>query len=392
MTTINGLTGFLPRADRIDELVAPPYDVIKPGTPLETLLKGRAGNLWHVTLGPDPMAALARLTASTLTPLDRPSFLVYEQTWTSAQGAQRRIGVFTATEVTDYARGEVIRHEKTFDDKVQGRLALTKLTGLTLEPVFLLTRAPITPVLDRIAAARAPDYDLTPDFAGLNDLHALRSRIWLVTEESIDGAALRALVAQQPLYIADGHHRYHAALKNGQSHCLAYVVEEAAIQAYNRVITGVQRFADLRDRLPLVASTWATPDKGHVRILHQGKAWDLAFRDIPADVVGRLDCSCLERELYPLLGLTHAMIKDPARFDYYAEWELPKMAEVVARGDYDLAVALHPVSIAELMAVADAGRTDSNIVMPEKSTFFAPKILSGLVLYRHRQQRQRQRG
>jgi len=147
----------------------------------------------------------------------------------------------------------------------------------------------------------------------------------------------------------------------------------------------VKRFAEIKASLPLTPSTWATPAKHHARIWHQGQAWDLAFRDVPADVVGRLDCSCLERELYPQLGLTHAMIKDPAHFDYYAEWELPKMAEVVARGDYDLAVALHPVSIDELMAVADAGRSDSSIVMPEKSTFFAPKILSGLVLYRHRQ-------
>lgn len=384
MTIISGLTGFIPRPERVRDVVAPPYDVIKPGSALETLLKARGGNLWHVTLGPDPQSALAELTASALVALDRPSFLVYEQTWRTAQGPQRRIGVFTATQVTDYARGEVIRHEKTFDDKVQGRLALTRQTGLTLEPVFLLTRAAITPVLERVAAARAPDYDLTPDFAGLNDLHGLRSRVWLVREDAAEGRELAALVATQPLYIADGHHRYHAALKNGQGHCLAYVVEKAAIQAYNRVITGVKPFAAVMATLPLTPAEWATPAKGHARIWHRGKAWDLAFRHIPDDVVGRLDCSCLERELYPALGLTHAMIKDPDHFDYYAEWELPKMAEVVARGDYDLAVALHPVSLAELMAVADAGRRDPAIVMPEKSTFFAPKILSGLVLYRHR--------
>lgn len=383
MTAIAGLTGFIPRPDRVLEAVAPPYDVIKPGTPLERLLQERAGNLWHVTLGPDPLAALARLTASSFKPLDQPAFLVYEQTWATAAGAQRRIGVFTATQVTDYAAGQVIRHEKVFDDKVQGRLELTRTTGLTLEPVFLLTRAPITPVLERVAAARAPDYDLTPDFAGHNDLHGLRSRIWLVPQDGVDGVELTALVAAQPLYIADGHHRYHAALKNGQSHCLAYVVEKAAIQAYNRVITGVQSFAAVKDRLKLTASTWATPAKNHVRILHQGQAWDYAFARVPSDVVGRLDCSCLEREVYPHLGLVHAMIKDPKHFDYYAEWELPKMAEVVGRGDYDLAIALHPVSLDELMAVADAGRANPEIVMPEKSTFFAPKILSGLVLYRH---------
>ncbi|MEK7412746.1 MAG: hypothetical protein AAB263_05440 [Planctomycetota bacterium] len=59
------------------------------------------------------------------------------------------------------------------------------------------------------------------------------------------------------------------------------------------------------------------------------------------------------------------------------------MKEAVDAGKYDLATAQHPVSIAELMAVADAGRSNPDIVMPEKSTFFAPKILSGLVLYRY---------
>ena len=104
---------------------------------------------------------------------------------------------------------------------------------------------------------------------------------------------------------------------------------------------------------------------------------------VPEDVVGRLDCAILERELYPKLGLTHDMIVDPDHFDYYSESALGEMKEVVDRGDYDIAVALHPVSLDELMAVADAGLRNPQIVMPEKSTFFQPKILSGLFLYRY---------
>jgi uncharacterized protein (DUF1015 family) len=70
-------------------------------------------------------------------------------------------------------------------------------------------------------------------------------------------------------------------------------------------------------------------------------------------------------------------------FDYYPEWDLATMKALVDAGEYDLAVALHPVSIGELMAGADAGMANPEIVMPEKSTFFAPKILSGLFLYKH---------
>ncbi|MCZ7685641.1 MAG: hypothetical protein M5U28_45430 [Sandaracinaceae bacterium] len=75
---------------------------------------------------------------------------------------------------------------------------------------------------------------------------------------------------------------------------------------------------------------------------------------------------------------------DPAHFDYYPESALDEMKAVVDQGRYELAVALHPVSIDELIAVADRGLEDPRVVMPEKSTFFSPKILSGLVLYRHR--------
>jgi uncharacterized protein (DUF1015 family) len=77
------------------------------------------------------------------------------------------------------------------------------------------------------------------------------------------------------------------------------------------------------------------------------------------------------------------MIVDLDHFDYYSESALDEMKAVVDRGDYDIAIALHPVSLDQLMAVADAGLEDSDIVMPEKSTFFAPKILSGLFLYRY---------
>jgi uncharacterized protein (DUF1015 family) len=380
MTAIAGLVGFRPTPDAVTRVTAPPYDVIKPGTPLEARLQAEPGNLWHVTLGPDPLAALARLTAGAFQALEKPTLFVYEQKWAGGS----RLGMFAAVQVTEYAAGDVIRHEKVFDDKVQGRLQLTQQTGLTLEPVFLLTRAAITPVLERIAASRAPDYAFISDFGGLNDLHGITNHVWMVPEDSPAGTALKELVAPQPLYIADGHHRYHAALLGGQSHCLAYVVERAGIQAYNRVINGVRRFDEIRSKLTLVKAPWATPPKHAFRIYHRSGCYELCAKDVPADVVGRLDCSILERELYPLLGLEHRMIKDLKHFDYYPEWELPRMKERVDAGDYDIAVALNPVSLTELMAVADAGRKDPSIVMPEKSTFFAPKILSGLVLYRHR--------
>jgi len=149
-------------------------------------------------------------------------------------------------------------------------------------------------------------------------------------------------------------------------------------------VNGVKTFAEVKGSLALEpVSAFATPPKHVFALYTKEGAFHLRARTVPSDVVGRLDCSILERELYPHLGLTHSMIQDPAHFDYYPESQLDQMKAAVDGGEYDLAIALHPVSIDELMAVADAGLSDPEIVMPEKSTFFAPKILSGLFVYRH---------
>lgn len=383
MTQINGLIGLRPIQDKIERITVPPYDVIKPGSKLENELQNNIDSLYHITLGNDPVKALARLLDEGYLRKDEvPCFYVYEQKY----GKETRTGVLTATRVTDYKAGEIIRHEKTFDDKVKGRLELRRKTGYTFEPVFLLTKSAIGALLEDIKKVYSAEYTFTSDFGEASELHGIQNRIYRVEEESREGQLLKELVGQGPLYIADGHHRYHASLLNGQTHCLAYICEgEAAkIQAYNRVINGVRPFSEVLPQLALTkVAEFRTPPKHHFAIYSKDGCYLLKATEIPEDVVGQLDCSILENELYPLLGLRHDMITDARHFDYYSEADLDKMRQVVDAGKYDLAIALHPVSSEELLAVADAGITDSAIVMPEKSTFFAPKILSGIIIYQH---------
>jgi uncharacterized protein (DUF1015 family) len=375
-----GLRGLRPTPEHVARVAAPPYDVIKPGSKLEARLQADPASLYHVTLGDEPAEALARLRSEgLLVEDDEPAYYVYEQRW----GGGRRTGVMLAAEVAPYEEHKIIRHEKTFDHKVKGRIALREAIGLSVGPVFHLTRAPIGPVLDE-ATQGTPLYEFDTDLGGLNDLHGIHNRVFRVPEASDLGKKLKEALAPHPLYIADGHHRYHASLLHGQRHHLCYVTSDARIQAYDRVVNGTRTFDEVKGALDLEPTdTFHTPDK-HTFCLYDGKqSYLLRAKDVPKDVVGRLDCSILERELYPHLGLTHDMIIDTARFDYYPESALDDMKAVVERGDYDLAIALHPVSLDELMAVADAGLENPDIVMPEKSTFFAPKILSGLFLYRH---------
>jgi uncharacterized protein (DUF1015 family) len=389
MAEIAGLSGLRAAKDKAAAVATPPYDVIKEGSSLETLLKANPDSFWHVTLGQDPVGALKSLQdRGLLKPDAEPAFYVYEQKWGGVPGAmaaQERLGFFAAVAVSPYAEGNIIRHEKTFDEKVKGRLKVTNDTGYTLEPIFLLTKSSIQPVLEKVRAEYAPEYAFVSDFGGWNDLHGIASRVFRVPEASAEGAALKAAVAKNPLYIADGHHRYHAALLNGQTHAMAYVVEQARILAYNRVINGTVSFKDALPKLGAKrVDTFRTPPKHAFALYSREGAFELAAREVPSDVVGRLDCSILEREVYPHLGVDHGMILQKKHFDYYPESDLATMKSLVDKGEYDLAVALAPVSIDELMAVADAGMQDPEVVMPEKSTFFAPKILSGLVLYKHR--------
>lgn len=381
MTGIAGLHGLRAARDKANAVATPPYDVIKEGSPLEKLLASNPDSFFHVTLGPDAPAALRKLTESgALVPDAEPCFYVYEQKWAAGE----RLGFFAAVEASPYAEGKVIRHEKTFDEKVKGRLQVTNETGYTLEPIFLLTQSPIQPLLEKVRKEQAPEYELRSDFGGYNDLHGIASRLWRVPESAPAGQALRRAVAENPLYIADGHHRYHAALLNGQTHAMAYIVEKARILAYNRVINGNVKFKDAMAKLDLQpAADFTTPDKHAFRLYSREGAFTLKAKAVPDDVVGRLDCSILEKELYPALGVDHSMILQKRHFDYYPESDLATMRSLVDQGEYDLAVALCPVDIGELMAVADAGLKNPEIVMPEKSTFFAPKILSGLVLYKH---------
>lgn len=380
MVATIGLTGLRPDPSRVSSIASPPYDVIKPGTALEKLLEGEPSSLFHIILGPEPVTARDRLLANgSLLEDPEPAYYVYEQIWEEGQ----RTGVFAAAEVSQYEAKQVIRHEKTFDDKVKGRIAMRRATGLHIGPVFVLTRAPIAPILDRAKGERAPIYDFTSSFGGFSELEGIQNKVWRVPEASETGRALQAALAAEPLYIADGHHRYHASLLNQQSHFLCYVTEEAVIQAYNRVINGVRPFSEIAGELALrPVDSFRTPKKHSFCIYTKEGCFELDAKEVPSDVVGRLDCAILERELYPKLGLTHDMVVDPAHFDYYSESALDEMKAAVDRGDYDMAIALHPVSLDELMAVADAGLENPDVVMPEKSTFFQPKILSGLFLYR----------
>ncbi len=380
MAQIEGLVGLRPMRHKVKSLTTPPYDVIKVGSPLEKVLKSNKDSLFHVILGNNPKDVLRGFIDRSVLQEEKEScYYVYEQNYKG----QSRLGFFAAIAVDDYSEKNVIRHEKTFDDKVKGRIALAEKTQLTTEPIFLLTKSTIQISLEKVTRSHSCEYEFVSDFDGNSDLNGIKNRIFRISQDSEEGKVLQSKIAKNPLYIADGHHRYHAALLNNQTHTLAYIVQDAKILAYNRVIQGKVSFKEIQNQLNLTpCNHFFTPPKNSFCIYTREGSFLMPAQDIPIDdIVRSLDCSLLEEQLYNHLGITHDLILDQNHFDYYSEDELQQMQEQVDLGEYDIAVALHPVSIDELISVADAGLGNSNIVMPEKSTYFAPKILSGLFLY-----------
>jgi uncharacterized protein (DUF1015 family) len=380
MPKIAGLTGLRPKDSEAAQTIStPPYDVIHAGSGIEQLLLSRNHSMYHIILGNNPKGALENLVSENILVEDtEPSFYVLEQKWNSS----RRVGVLVAAEVSPPAEGKIRDHEDTIPSKVEERIRLAKEIGYTTGPVFCIAEKELTTTLNDLIADYKPLFEFTSDFSLhgtiVSDLHSIKNRVFKVPQKSNWGELISNPLKDTPFYIADGHHRYEAALKSRQTHFLAYVTPTPFILAYNRLINSDKDFESIKDELDTAPATeFKTPErKGQCCIYTQRGIYTLRFSNIPDDVVGRLDVSLLKRDLYGRLGLDSTKIKDNNHFHYLPETELDEMKNLVDIGKYSMAIALHPVSWEELKAVADAGKR-----MPEKSTYFFPKILTGLFLY-----------
>ncbi len=316
---------------------------------------------------------------------DEPTYSVYRQ----VMGDVVQTGVVAVVGVEDYDAGRVRIHEYTRPDKEDDRVRHIEALDAQDEPVFLLSHrsAEVDHLVSRVVT-RDPAVDVvTRDGVG----HTL----WIVDHPSEVAALHRAFAAVPALYVADGHHRSAAASRvhahrrgTTDSHFLAVVfpIDDVHVMAYNRVVAdlgglSVEELLVALDEMGFdlsPASGAVTPKVAHEFGVHLDGDWFRArARDVDdSDPLGRLDVSILqERVLAPLLG-----IGDPrtdARLAFVGGIRGTKEIErLVAEGRAAVGFTLCPTPLADLVAVADAGE-----VMPPKSTWFEPKLASGLVLH-----------
>jgi len=327
---------------------------------------------------------------------ERPAIYAYHQTYTVDGTTITRMGFVALGEVTPYASGEVLPHERTHAGPKRDRLALLEATGTDIGLLFML----VEDAAGRLV--RLIDPGGTPT-AEARDLKGERHALWRITDEATIAEVARHL-AERPVIIADGHHRYETAVDYAtrnpaaREKLIAFFPLEGpglTILPNHRLVHtvhdfGVERFlagaAAWFDVAPLADPLTFRPDNRRLAVVAGEHAAVLALRDDafariawPAGTSAAwrgLAVSILhEGLLRPLLDITDEKLDAKTHVEYTADQA--EAVRLARERKFQAAFLVAPTTPAELRAVVRGGE-----LMPQKSTHFYPKLLDGLVFHR----------
>ncbi len=406
MAHVRPFAAFRPPAAEAVRVASPPYDVINTAE-ARALAAGNPASFLHVSRpeidlaegvdehadevyakGAENLARLVETRALVADP--EPHLYLYAQ----RMGDHRQVGVVGCAAVSEYVAGVIKKHENTRPDKEDDRTRHIETLRAHDEPVFLTYRA--DGEIDRLvreAIGGSPLYDFTTS-------DGVEHQLWVLGRASTRAIADRFEEAVPTLYVADGHHRSAAAARvherlrgDGGDHeaflAVVFPHDQMKIMPYNRVVRDLEgrsaevllaRLAATLDLTPALDGAAATPAGPKELGLYLGGRWYLARVRAgtydASDPVASLDCSvCQDQILGPIFG-----VADPRR-DKHVDFVggirgIAELERRVDAGGFTLAIHLYPTQIEELFAVSDAG-----LLMPPKSTWFEPKLRSGLFVH-----------
>lgn len=325
----------------------------------------------------------------------RERYYIYAQT----MDGRTQYGIVVAANVHDYVNGVIKKHELTRRDKEDDRMLHVKVNNANIEPVFLAfpDNARLQKIIDTVSAGK-PEYDFVAD-------DGFGHRFWIVDDPEMEAAITEEFARMPHLYIADGHHRSAAAARVGlekaesdPSHtgdeeynyfmAVAFPASHLRIIDYNRVVRDLNGLSaeEFLARLEkdFIVKDMGTeiyhPDRLHNFSLYLGGRWySLTAREgryNDADPIGVLDVTISsDLILRDILGITD--LRSDKRIDFVGGIRgLGELKRRVDSGEMAMALALYPVSMKQLMDIADTGN-----IMPPKTTWFEPKLRSGLVIH-----------
>ncbi len=411
MATVRPFKAIRPAAEYASKVISLPYDVMNRKEAAE-MAEGNPYSFLHICRAEidlpkqqDPYDSSVyekareniakNLETGVFIKEQKPALYVYRQ----IMDGRVQTGIVGCVAVDEYQNNIIKKHEYTRVEKELDRINHFDVCDMNTEPVFLTYRDDkrIRTITEGVAAGKEPVYDITSQ-------DGIRHILWVVDDENTV-ASLVSLFAQIPaLYIADGHHRSASACKVGLKRreenpgytgseefnfFMAAIFPDSDLKIfdYNRVVkdlNGLDKDAFIAEinkagfEIEAVSTDIYYPEAKHIFSMYLDGSWYklTAGSDIiPDHVIDSLDVAILQNSLLgPVLG-----IEDPRtdkRIDFVGG--IRGLEELKKRADSDMKVAfaVYPVDITDLLSVAD-----NDMVMPPKSTWFEPKLGSGLFLH-----------
>jgi len=401
---IRAFRAVRPHPDHVEAVASVPYDVVNRQEAAE-LAAGNPYSMLHVVRAeidlPDSVdpydSSVYEKAAENFQSLQDQGVLIRDETpclyaYRQIMGDHSQTGIMALCHVTDYERDVIKKHEKTRPAKEDDRTTLTDRLSANPGPVFLTYQG--REEIDRLVAeaeSGQPLYDFTAQ-------DGVRHTVWKMEAPE---ALVHSLEKIPVAYVADGHHRSASAARVGRlrreanpNHsgeedynwflCVLFPADQLKILAYNRFVydtNGLDEGAFL-DKVKSVfrlreGAEPVPPNGGEAAMYFQGKWYGLGWDPVdPGDPVAALDVSVLQdRLLAPVLGIDDPRTSERIEFigGIRGTGELEKRVTDLPGS---VAFSLYPVSVKELMAIAD-----NHQIMAPKSTWFEPKLRSGLAIH-----------
>lgn len=412
MAIVKPFKGLRPPTNIVEELTCLPYDVMNSDEAAQ-MAQGKEKSLLRITRAEIECPGIDDIHADIvyqkaaenfkkfrekgwLVQDDNPRYYIYAQT----MNGKTQYGIVGGAACTDYENGIIKKHELTRPQKEEDRMVLTRYLNANIEPVFFAYRAvpEIDALVEKVVAAD-PVYNFTAE-------DGFGHHFWVVEDNETNRAIENLFNEKVPFtYVADGHHRTAAAARIGMERssqnpnhtgneeynffmAVHFPDNQLQIIDYNRVVTDLNGLGE-DDFLKHLETSFKVEKKGpeiyKPEMLHEfslylaGNWYKLSalpgtFND--EDPIGVLDVTILsEQVLNPVLNITDLRTSD--RIDFIGGIRgLGELQRRVDSGEMKAAFALYPVSMQQLINIADSGN-----IMPPKTTWFEPKLRSGLVIH-----------
>lgn len=414
MITIKAFKGYRPKDDLVDKVASVPYDVINKKE-AQQLATGNPHSFLHITRSEIDLPADTDVYSQSVYDMARTNFLNFvEQGWLiqddeeslyiyrQVMGDHIQTGIIALSSNKDYAENRIKKHEFTRPVKEQDRINNMKTAGIHPGPVFLTYKhvAEISELVKAYAEQHQAVYQFTTE-------DSIKHSMWRISDNEKIQQLVTLFKQEVPAsYIADGHHRAASSAKVG--HLLAsenprqldnasynyfltvlFPDHEMKILDYNRLVADLNGMSgddflsaiEADFEVSIIGAQAYRPETTRCFGLYLNKVWyKLVAKQhtyTESDPIDTLDITTLSNHLLS----KHLGIEDQRtdkRIDFVGGIRgLGELEKRVDDGQWEMAISLHPVSIQQLIEIADSGQ-----VMPPKSTWFEPKLRSGLVVHR----------